>query len=536
MASIGRASMALASGTLVSRVLGFVNLFVLAQAIGLVGVGANTFAVANQLPNNIYVIVAGGVLNAVLVPQIVRASVHADGGRGYINKLLTLAIMILAATTLLATILAPVLVRISASQWSSDQLALATAFAYWCLPQIFFYGLYTVLGEILNARKSFGPFTWAPVVNNIVAIAGYIVFIALFGADNDGHRAVGDWTQQMISTLGGTATAGVAVQALILFLFWRRVGLHYRPDFHWRGVGLRDAGRMASWTFGMLIVTQLAGLVDTNVASRATGLDASVAVLAKAWLIFMLPHSIVTVSIATVYFTRMSEYGSTGRIQELKNDLSAAMRSVSLLIVLAGAVLLVVAYPFSRLFVSDWTQVQSMGNVIIAYLIGLLPFSLLFLVQRAFYALGNTKTPFYFTLFQAVFFSAMTLACLALPSPLIALGIAAAMTIATTAQFVLATVLLRRKIGELDLRRVGISVLRYLAAGIPALIAGIVLLLLLGGGHPGGFAVGGFLGATASMAIIGLVMAVLYLALLRLLRSPELAEAVTPLLSRLRQR
>jgi len=535
MAEVGRASTVMAAGTIISRVLGFVNMFVLAMAIGSFGAAADTFAAANQLPNTIYVIVAGGVLNAVLVPQIVRASLHADGGRAYINKLLTLAIVVLLATTLLAVALAPVLVRITVSGFTPDELAMATVFAFWCLPQIFFYGLYTVLGEILNARKVFGPFTWAPVFNNVVAIAGFAVFMLLFGADPGGSRSPGAFSAGMIDTIGATATVGVACQALVLILFWRRAGLRYRPDFHWRGVGLREAGRMASWTFGMLIVTTLAGLVDSNVASTADPGDPSVNVLAKSWLIFMLPHSVVTVSVATAYFTRMSEAGAQNRIDDLKVDVSAAIRTVSLLIVLATAGLCVLALPFARVFTKTFYQTHSMGWVIIATVSGLISFTLLFVVQRAFYALGDTRTPFYFTLVEGVIFAGLTLTCLLLPSPLIAIGIALAQAIATTVQMALAWVLLHRRIGRFDGRRILASLCRYAAGGIPAAAVGLVLLFLLGGLTEGGFGLATKAHAILVMIIVGVVMTVVYFAVLVLMRVPELRGALAPLAARLRR-
>ena len=252
---IGRASVFLASGTVVSRVLGFVKAIVLAAAIGVIGSSsADAFAVANGLPNTVYVIVAGGVLSAVLVPQIVRASTHTDGGSAYINKLLTLALVVIGAATVIATLLAPALAWIYAGS-NSEILPLAIAFAWWCLPQIFFYGLYTLLGEVLNARRSFGPFTWVPVLNNLVALAGLVAFGLIFGFDPTGSRTVGEWTPGMVALLAGSATLGIAVQAIALFWFWRRIGLRYRPDFAWRGVGLGVAGRMAGWTFGMLLLT-----------------------------------------------------------------------------------------------------------------------------------------------------------------------------------------------------------------------------------------------------------------------------------------
>ncbi len=347
---IGRASALLASGTFVSRILGFVKAIVLLQTIGATLGSSNAFSNANQLPNNIYVIIAGGVLNAVLVPQVVRAAKHADGGAGYINKLVTIAIVVLGGVTILATVGAPVVSRLYAATLPPDVFALVVAFAYWCLPQILFYGLYAVLGEVLNARGSFVPFTRAPVLNHVVAIAGLLVFQAMFGS---GSRPVDDWSLDKIVVLAGSATLGVVAQALILFVFWRRVGLRFRFDFAWRGVGLGTAGRLAGWTFGMLVVTQLAGIAQSNVANIAATSDSpSSTILLNAWLFFMLPHSIFAVSIATAYFTRMSTHAGEGDHDSMRADLSSAVRLVALMTVLSTALIAVLAGPVARVMVS----------------------------------------------------------------------------------------------------------------------------------------------------------------------------------------
>ncbi|WP_353808135.1 murein biosynthesis integral membrane protein MurJ [Agromyces sp. SYSU T00194] len=535
---IGRASVFLASGTIVSRLLGFVRSIVLAAAIGLVGsASADAFAVANQLPNTVYTIVAGGVLTAVLVPQIVRAGMQQDGGAAYINKLLTIALVILGAATLVATLAAPLLTLLYGTQLDPDTLALATAFAWWCLPQIFFYGLYTLLGEVLNARKSFGPYTWSPVLNNVVALAGLAALMIVYGADPDGTRDPSAWTPDMIAVLGGTATLGVAAQALVLFWFWRRIGLRYRPDFRWRGVGLGDAGRMASWTFGMLLLTTFAGIVQTNVAGIASDSAASVATLAPAWLIFMLPHSVIAVSIGTAYFTRMSEHAAAGDTVRLRDDIGSAIRGVGLLMVVSAAIMIVCAYPMAAVFApGNFASVSAFGNVIIGYLIGLVPFSTLFLVQRSFYALGDTRTPFFFTLFQVVFFVGLALACAALPVDLIAVGIAVSTSVAGTAQLGLALILLRRRLGLLGFRAVIISFIRDAVAVVAPMLLGVVLLIVLGGTMAGGFAVDTRLGAIVSMLVIGAAMGLLYVGGLWVLRSPELRTFTAPVVARLRRR
>jgi len=531
---IGRASMFLASGTMVSRILGFVKLIVLAGIIGLNGDSADAFALANQLPNTVYVIVAGGILTAVLVPQIVRASVHQDGGTAYINKLLTLALTILAATTLMGTLFAPAITGFIGINLPADQKNLAVAFAYWCLPQIFFYGLYTLLGEVLNARRMFGPFTWVPVLNNVVAIVGLLIFGAMFGADAPGERAAGEFTPAMVALLAGSATLGVIVQAVVLFYFWRRIGLRFRPDFHFRGVGLGAAGKMASWTFGMLILTTIAGIVETQVVSLATG-KASIAVLATAWLIFMLPHSVITVSVATAYFTRMSEHAAMAKFDLVKTDASSAIRGTTLIIVLATAVIAVCAYPFAAVFVSPFDQIQGIGNVIVAFIVGLVAFCILFVLQRTFYALGDTRTPFFFTLFQVVLIVLGVLGCALLPVAWIAVGIASVITVSGVLQCVLAALLLRRRLGGIDGARIVRSLVKYLVAAIIPIALGLVLLNIVGGRDPDGFALASRVNAIGSMLLIGIVMSAAYFGLLLVMRSSELTAFLAPLQARLRR-
>lgn len=531
--SIGRASAVMAAGTIVSRLLGFVRSVVLVSTVGVTASGAaDAFALANQLPNNVYVLVAGGVLNAVLVPQLVRAGVHLDSGRVYVNRLLTLSLLLLAGITLLATLLAPLIVLVYAgasADATGDVIALAIAFAYWCLPQIFFYGLYTLLSEVLNARSAFGPPMWAPVINNVVAITGLIVFLVTFGPRIDGAEfPPSSWTPAQIALLGGSATLGIAAQALTLFLSWRRAGLSFRPDFHFRGTGLRAIGRAASWTFAMLIVMQLGGILSTQVAFVATDVGASIAALQTAWLVFMLPHSIVAVSVTTVFFTRMSGHASEGRMTEFGRDLANALSVVGVVNAFAAAALAVTALPFSRVFVSDPLQVEQLSQVIIAYMPGLVGFGALFVVQRGFFALEDTRTPFLLTSGYVVLFSIGNLLCLLLPVTLIGVGIAVVTSVGTTIHAAVAAAVLRRRIGAFGLRRLAVAHARFVGAALVSALLGVGTLWMLGGfaqiGQ--GFATGGIVPAVLSMLVIGTVMLAAYIGALLALRSPEPRELI----------
>jgi putative peptidoglycan lipid II flippase len=537
---IGRASAFLASGTLVSRLLGFVSAAVLAQTLGNTSVGANTFALANQLPNNIYALVAGGILSAVLVPSIVRANLHDDGGQKFINRVVTLGTVVFVAAATLATLCAPLLVRLYASSAGDDgrgmtgaELALATAFAYWCLPQILFYALYSLLGEVLNARKIFGPFTWAPVLNNVVAIAGLVAFNIAFGS-RDISTASG-WTSTMIAVIAGTATLGVASQAIVLFLFWRRAGLRYRPEFRWRGVGLGRVGKAAGWVFGMIVVSQLAGIVQSRVATEAGADGASVAALRYAWLIFMLPHSIVTVSIATAFFTRMSTHARDRNLSAVRHDVSSSLRTIGLIMVFAAVGLVVLAYPFAAVFSKEAEEAAAMGNVLIGYLAGLISFTVLFVLQRSFYSLEDTRTPFFIQLVQSAIFVAGALVVSTLPQDAIAVGIAWVTTIAGTVQTLIAGLVLRRRLGGIDGRHILRQFLVYLSATVPAAVVGIALTASFGG-FSGGYALSGIFPAIITVGIVGTVMLVVYVVALAVLRTPELRALTAPITARLRGR
>ena len=518
-----RASAVMASGTMVSRVLGFAKVMVLAYAIGgAITRSGDAFAIGNLLPNTMYMILLGGMLNAVLVPQIVKAAQDPDGGAGYINRVLTLVLTALTIGTALLMLIAPWIVWLLTADWGDEQRALATAFAYWCLPQIVFYGLYTVLGEVLNARSVFGPFTWAPVANNVIAIAGIVVYIAMYGADPNGLMSPGDWSALGIAVLAGSATLGVVVQALILFISWRRAGIRFRPDFRWRGMGLGHTARIAGWSLAAIMVMQVGGFITQAVINTASGEGVSATAMQNAWLMFMTPHSVIAVSLGTAYFTRLAGWGQTGKLAEFRADFSASARQISLVMVLASVAIFTTAPLLARVLNPGASQ-SRMGEfaiVIQCYIVGLAAYSFLFVVQRSFYALSDTKTPFLFTTVQITLLVTISLGLLVLPKDMLGPAYALAFALTTIVEALLAVWLLRRRIGSIDGSRVLASLLLYAIASIPALIVGFVLyyfsLLLV--------PATGVVTALALTAVIGLAVAATYLVALKLVRSPDYAE------------
>jgi putative peptidoglycan lipid II flippase len=519
----------MASGTILSRVLGFARAVILAAAIGVTTNAADAFGVANQLPNNVYAIIVGGVLNAVLVPQIVKARAHTDGGKGYIDRLLTFILTIFFAVSVLSTIAAPVLVSIYTKDWSGPQLALATAFAYWCLPQLFFYGLYSLLGEVLNARSAFGPFMWAPVLNNIVGLVGLVAFIVIFGADPTGANAVETWSADKIALLAGSATLGVASQALILLFAWKRIGLKLNLNFKWRGFGLGPALKAASWSLGMVVVTQIGGLVQTIVASstivsrETNSAIAGVAAASIAWLIFMLPHSVATVSIATAYFTKMAQHVNEGKMEHFKKDFIDGMRAILVISVFASAALIVLAYPVARVFAGEFPALVSLGNVIIAMMIGLVPFSFVFMMQRAFFALEDTRSPFIFTVIQiSLHISGSIALSILAPAEWLVVGLALLTSGTVAIQATIAYLFLVKRIGSFPRTGFRLGGLKFLLAGSLSAAAGYGMVQALGGIRAGSFVIDKVLSAGLSITLVGFVMFGVYLIALKISRAPEI--------------
>lgn len=533
---LARASGLIAAGTLASRLTGLVRTVVLVAAITSLG-AADAFYVANQLPNTVLTLISTGLLTGVIVPRVVAVSAQTDGGRDFLPKLLTAGASILLVTTALAMAFAPALVSVMASGYSQPKQALTVAFAYWCLPQIFFYGMFALIGESLNARRIFTPYAWAPVVNNVVSIAGFGVFIALFGS----HRnEVEWWTPPAIAVLAGTATLGIVAQTVVLVVAWRRSGIPLRPDFRWKGVGFGSMGSLATWTFGMVVITLVAGIVQVNVMSSASGSDASVAVWGNAWLVYMVPYALVVLSIGTPYFTRISEHAAAGRNQELRADIGASIRTLGVFAVVSAAALIAAAAPASRIFTADAADALLAAPVLVAFLASLVPMAVLFIIQRTFYAYGDTRTPFFFTLVQGALVVGLTLVAALAPKEYLTATVASVQTLCGIIELLLAMWLLRRKIGPIGLAGPLWALARFILAAIPAGAAGWGVYLWSGGsaGWMLDAVATGPWGTVLSAVGTGVVCAVtgiVYVAILAAFRTPELTSAVAVVTARFRR-
>jgi putative peptidoglycan lipid II flippase len=547
-ASETRSSAIMAAGTLVSRFLGFGKTWMLGTALGLGSTVNDTFINANNLPNLIFLLVAGGVFNAVLVPQIIKASKAPDRGADYISRLLTLAVLLLFALTALVTLAAPGVIELTTQGYSPQQKALAVTFAFWCLPQIFFYGLYALLTQVLNANGAFGPAMWAPIMNNLVAIAGLGMFIWIFGTNEFSPHTLDNWGSTQTLLVAGFSTIGVLSQTAILLIPVFRLKLGLRPRFGWRGVGLGQAAKLSVWTLLTAAVGQLAFLYVMRIATipgaerlrlKEAGDPAAEilpgnAVLEVASQLYLLPHSIIALSLATVLFNRMTRASQDGNRAELRDALSHGLRTMAVATVFGALALFALAGPLGMFFSGGLRQDGVMLAQTLTILALSTPFmSANFMMSRVFYANEDARTPFYVQLLLAVVYVAGAFAIQFMPVGQIIYAIAILYMVGNILSVVISAFFLRRMLGHLDGPRIANSYIRMGYAALGSAVVGAGALWLMGSYSPDGFAWTNRVTALVTLVVVGPVMLAAYVFLLKVFHVSELRDLLRPLLGRL---
>ena len=526
-------SAVMATGTIISRITGVARDVALTAALGFYLV-SDAYSLGNTMPNVLYILVIGGALNAVFIPQLVRRMKDdADGGTAYADRLITLAGLVLLVFTVATVLLAPWLVDLYATAaYDDSQRALATAFARLCLPQIFFYGVYALLGQVLNARGHFGAPMFAPILNNLVAISSFMLFLALAGTS---AAADGVLTPDQIAILGIGTTLGVALQALILVPVLIRAGYRWRPRFDWRGSGLGKAGHLAVWTLmlvvvnqaGYIAITRLATLANVNAAAAGTT-PAGLTTYQKAHLIFMLPHSVITVSIVTALLPALSRIAHSGRLHQVGADVSGAMRLVAALIIPIGAVLMITSPGIAVLLfgygAATTDQAALTGLITSVFMLGLLPFTLFYVLFRGFYAIEDTRTPFIASLL-------MNVVALAVAIPLFYTVTGGAQIAALAfgyvcgfwVTFIATWILLARRLGGLESWATVRSLLRMVIAGFIAFSVMFGTQAALTNYVTGG-GLGNTLGVLINVVVVSIVGILVYLLAAWALRISEVQE------------
>ncbi|MGW2224124.1 murein biosynthesis integral membrane protein MurJ [Streptomyces formicae] len=530
--SLLKSSAVMAAGTLVSRLTGFIRSALIVSALG-VGLLGDTFQVVYQIPTMIYILTVGGGLNSVFVPQLVRSMKEdEDGGEAYANRLLTLVMVALGVLTALGIVLAPQLVRLMSVPVANDPAAteVGTTLLRYFLPSIFFMGVHVVMGQILNARGKFGAMMWTPVLNNVVIIFTLGMFIWVYGSSAESGMSVNSIPPQAEKLLGIGILLGLVVQALAMIPYLRETGFRLRPRFDWKGHGLGKAAKLAKWTIlfvlanqaGALVVTQLATAATTNLPSTS---GIGFAAYANAQLIWGLPQAIITVSLMAALLPRLSRSAQDGDTGSVRDDISQGLRTTAVAIVPIAFGFVALGIPMCTLIFgsSGSAQATNMGFMLMAFGLGLIPYSVQYVVLRAFYAYEDTRTPFYNTVIVAVVNAAASAACyMLLPTRWAVTGMAAVYGLAYATGVGIAWRRLRKRLGgDLDGAHVMRTYARLAIAALPA--------ALLGGGAAYAVTQGlgqGVLGSLAALIAGGAVLLGVFFIAAKRMRIAELNSMV----------
>jgi len=511
-ASLARASGSMAVATLVSRVTGLASKLLLAAVIGL-SVVNDSYTIANTLPNIVFELLLGGVLTSIVVPVLVRAQRDdADGGEAYTQRLLTVAAVVLGLATVVAVLAAPLLTRLYLDDSGGGaNLDLATAFGYLLLPEILFYGLGALFAAILNTRGVFGPPAWAPVLNNLVVMVTLGVYWLMPGELSLNPVRMGD---AKLLVLGIGTTLGIVVQAAVLVPALRRSGFVFRWRFGW-DPRLSAFGGLALWVVGYVVVSQVGYVVTTRVASDAGA--GSIAAYSYAWLLLQVPYGVLGVSLLTAIMPRMSRAAAAGDIAGVVSDLSLGSRLSALMLVPISAVLTVLGgaagVALFSLGEADVSDASRLGRTLAVSAFGLLPFAVVMLQLRVFYAMHDARTPTLINVAMVAVKVPLLLACPLVLSPeRVVLGLAFVNGVSFVVGAIVGEVWLRTRLGRLDTARVLLTVGKTVVAGVAAAGAALAVDLVLPDGM--GDTTRAWLVLVVG-AVLGLVVAFGVLALMR---------------------
>ncbi len=477
--SLVRSSAGMAAGTLASRVTGFLRTFVFVAALG-TGNLADAYNNSNTLPNTVYYLMLGGIFTSALVPLLVKAAKRdPDHGEAYAQRIFTLGVIALFTVTLVATLLAGPLVYLYAAAIKGTEHNLMVVWAYFFIPQIFFYGMSSLIGAILNTRGRFAAPMWTPVINNVIVIIVGGLYVVIFGL----HETPTTIPAGAVQLLGIGTTLGVVAQTAALFPSLRRAGFRWRPMLGFRPGELVEMGRMTGWMSGYVFTTWAANLVAQNIANVAGKHSASgYSVYSYAWQLFQLPYAIVGISVITALLPRMSAHATTRRYSLVRDDFSTGIRLSAVLVVPAAIFLAVLGAPIGEFIFaygsSGISGGEHIGVVFGLFSLGLVPFMIVQLQLRVFYSFQDSRTAaFVGLLMMCVNIAGGVIALEMLPAADVVAGLAVVYGIGNLIGAVAGWALLLRRVGSLDGWAVARSLTRMHLATVPGLIFAVAVMV-----------------------------------------------------------
>jgi putative peptidoglycan lipid II flippase len=523
--SLVRSSALVAVGTMLSRVTGFARIAAIAYALG-ASTLAGTYSYANEAPNIVYELLLGGVLTATLVPLFVKYHESRDDEAP--SAIFTVAILALTAITVIGIVAAPWIVDLYTLNVKGGNVAaqqeLATDLLRLFMPQMLFYGIVTLATAMLNARRRFLAAAFAPVLNNVVVIAVFLALPRIADGSLTVHNVLDD--QKMLLLIGLGTTAGVVVMAVALLPPLGRLHTHLRFLPRWRHPAVRTMLRLSGWTVGYVIANQIALLIVTILAN---GTDGGAFIYISAYAFFQMPHGLFAVSLMTTFTPEMATAAARDDLAALRMQLSRGIRLAALVIVPAAALYIALARPIIIALLQrgafSAADASAVSDTLVAFSVGLLPFSIYLFAMRAFYARHDTFTPFWINCIENAVNIALAFplyAALGIP------GLALSFALAYFVGAIVTLGVLRVRLHGIDGAQMTSSLVRIVVAGVAVAVVGWAVGELVGW-QSFGHALVAIVAGTAAGGVV-------YLGLLALLRVEELSAVRALVPARLRPR
>ena len=375
--------------TLLARVAGFGRTLVFTNAVGADSTG-DTYQAANTVPNIVFEVVAGGALASLVVPML--AGGIAVGDRDQVRRtasaLLGWTLLVLTPLALLIAVFAGPIARVLAPGEQAE-VDLAARLLVVFAPQVVLYGIGIVLAGVLQAHRRFAAPAIAPLLSSVVVASAYLLFAGMGGS-----RDVAGLSRPAELVLGVGTTLGVVALSLSLLVPLRRLGLGLRPSLRFPVGAAPRVRRLALAGVLTLAGQQLVAFV----AIRLTGGDApdgSLVVYGAGLTLFLVPWAALAVPLATSAYPGLSERAEAGDDAGYARSLAPVTALVVAASAGAAALLIAVAGPMARVFLSSDTDanVAALRDTTIAFAPGLVGYGLVAVLTRALYARGIWKAP-----------------------------------------------------------------------------------------------------------------------------------------------
>jgi putative peptidoglycan lipid II flippase len=450
--------------TLLSRILGVVRDIVLSNQFG-TSEQFGAYQAAFRIPDTLYLLIIGGALGSSLIPVFSRFLGQGDqaGAWRLANTVVNYAMLALTIATVLAWIFAPFIVStLLAPNFPEATRNLTTDLTRLLLIQPFFMGLGGIALALLNGSENFVWPALAPLIYNLSIIAGAIFLTGPFGIQG--------------------VTFGVIIGAFLYLIV--QLPTLYRLGFYWQPTLERDTPGASQVLRALAprLLGQAAFQANFFVATNlGSGLDHGperISAFSYAYSLFMLPHGVFAISLATVAFPAMARFLGENNLAGMKKTLLTALRQVLFLALPAALGLGILARPIimtlyqSGKFTSESTDLVS--PTVLCFSFGLVSYGMVEILTRGFYALHDTRTP---VIIALVTVGLNLLLSLLFIGPLLQSGLALALALSTTAEMILLYWLLIRKIGPLNPGNNDDLLLTVFKIGIAADLMGVVLLI-----------------------------------------------------------